>query len=531
VRRTPLFIFACLALLLPSAVLAAAKSTAPATRPTVEQWGIFDLPLTGTETGNPFTDIELSAQFTSSQRSMLVHGFYDGNGTFRIRFMPDRQGDWHYTTLSNCKTLSGLSGDFRCSAASGNNHGPVQVRNTYHFAYADGTPFVPIGTTCYSWAQERDELEDETLASLRASPFDKVRMCLLPGKQPPIFYPYEKDSAGHFDPARFNVDFFHHLEKRIEQMGEAGIEADLILFHPYHKGELEWFDEMDDAGDDRYLRYVVARLSAFHNVWWSLANEYGQVKHKTDADWDHFFQVVETADPYGHLRSIHNAARFYDSNKPWVTHASVQNGSAVADFGRAVLYRELCPKPLVYDEVCYEGNIDRRWGNLSGREMVERFWLGTIAGTYVGHGETFSSAKGISWTGNGGKLMGQSPPRLAFLRKILEAGPADGIEPIDETYETHVGGKAGDYYLVYFGKESPIGWKFAIPHDPPNKNAVQPGMKFHIDVLDTWNMTITPVNGTFITDKLTESVFPAVGNSVIPLPGTPDMALRIERIP
>ena len=302
-------------------------------------------------------------------------------------------------------------------------------------------PFVPIGTTCYSWVKEPEEIEEQTLASLWASPFDKVRMCLLPGKQPPLFYPYAKDSLGKFDPSRFNPDFFHHLEKRIEQLGEQGVEADLILFHPYHKGEMQWFDDMDDAGDDRYLQYVVARLSPYRNVWWSLANEYGQVKNRTDADWDHFFQVVEAADPYGHLRSIHNAAKIYDANKPWVTHASIQNGSAVADFGGAALYRELCPKPLVYDEVCYEGDIDRRWGRLSGREMVERFWFGTIAGTYVGHGETFSNPKGISWTGEGGELMGQSPPRLAFLRKILESGPPEGIEPIDETYETHVAEK------------------------------------------------------------------------------------------
>jgi hypothetical protein len=28
----------------------------------------------------------------------------------------------------------------------------------------------------------------------------------------------------------------------------------------------------------------------------------------------------------------------------------------------------------VYDEVEYEGNSDRRWAQLSGRELVHRFW-------------------------------------------------------------------------------------------------------------------------------------------------------------
>jgi hypothetical protein len=496
----------------------------------VPQWGVFDQAFAGPSTGNPFTDIELSSQFTSGNETVTVHGFYDGNGQYRVRFMPDSRGNWSFITKSNSDQLSGIKGSFICIAPSPTNHGPVRVHNIYHFAYADGTPFVPVGTTCYSWTQQPEDVEEETLASLRASPFDKVRMCILPGKEVPLFYPYAQDAAGKFDQTRFNPQYFQHLEKRIQELGDAGIEADLILFHPYHKGDMQWFDDLDNAADDRYLQYVVARLAPYHNIWWSLANEYGQVKHKTDADWDHFFQVVESADPYGHLRSMHNAAKMYDNNKPWVTHQSIQNGSAVADFGRAVLYREMVPKPLVYDEVCYEGDIDRRWGRLTGPEIVERFWLGTIAGTYVGHGETFSSAKGVSWTGEGGKLMGQSPPRLAFLRKILESGPPDGIEPIDETYETHVGGKAGEYYLVYFGTERPTSWKFALPRDPPEKNALQEGMKFHVDVLDTWNMTITPVDQVFTTAGETESVYPAVGDGSVTLPGTPDMALRITLI-
>ena len=30
---------------------------------------------------------------------------------------------------------------------------------------------------------------------------------------------------------------------------------------------------MPAEADDRYLRYAVARLAAYRNVWWSLANE------------------------------------------------------------------------------------------------------------------------------------------------------------------------------------------------------------------------------------------------------------------
>jgi hypothetical protein len=510
--------------------LATPAAAAPTSQPAVHQWDVFETAVHGPSDGNPFVDVQLSARFTHAAQSITVHGFYDGDGVYRLRFMPATQGQWTYVTQSNRADLSDQTGSFDCTAPAAGNHGPVSVSHTYHFAYADGTSFVLIGTTCYSWAAAPDAQEDQTLASLAASPFDKVRMCVLPGKSEPIFYPYVQDAAGKFDPSRFDVRFFQHLEKRVAQLGNVGVEAELILFHPYEKGKLAWFDTLDDAADDQYLHYVTARLCAYHNVWWSLANEYGQVKHKTDADWDHFFQIVQADDPYQHPRSIHNAAKFYNSNLPWVTHASIQNGSAVADFGRAVLYRELCPKPLVFDEVGYEGNIDRRWGDLSAQEVTKRFWLGTIAGAYVGHGETYSTPEKTSWASNGGVLLGQSPPQLAFLRKILEAGPPDGIEPIDEYYETHIGGRAGEYYLIYFGEERPAQWQFSLPRDPPAKNALAAGMKFKVDIIDTWNMTVTPVDQVFTTAPSVTQSFSDVGDTKITLPGKPYMALRVRRI-
>ena len=168
---------------------------------------------------------------------------------------------------------------------------------------------------------------------------------------------------------------------------------------------------MDAETDDRYLRYVVARLAAYRNIWWSMANEYdfmmgkermeGRVPEKqrkrlkSEPDWDHLFQVVQSSDPYYHLRSIHNGALLYNHSLPWVTHASIQNGAAVADFGRALIYRRVYRKPIVFDEVRYEGNIPQRWGNISAKDMVCRFWHGTIAGTYVGHGETYQHPEDI----------------------------------------------------------------------------------------------------------------------------------------
>lgn len=74
----------------------------------------------------------------------------------------------------------------------------------------------------------------------------------------------------------------------------------MILHHPYDEGH--WgFDRMTAQADERYLRYVVARLAAFRNVWWSLANEWDFMKAKREADFERFGQIVAAADPHRHL--------------------------------------------------------------------------------------------------------------------------------------------------------------------------------------------------------------------------------------
>ena len=498
--------------------------------PQVEQWGRFELNLSGPASGNPFLEVELTARFTQGNHTINVTGFYDGEGQYRVRFMPEKTGEWRYVTRSNRPDLDGKSGTVIVTPPSAKNHGPVRVAHTYHFAYADGTPFRQLGTTAYVWTHQGHALEEQTLRTLAAAPFNKIRFCVFPknydwNQNEPPTYPFAGTPPTSWDFTRFNPAHFQHLEKRIAQLSELGIEADLILFHPYDKGR--WgFDRMDAASDDRYLRYIVARLAAYRNVWWSLANEYDFMKEKTESDWDRFGLIVQASDPYAHLRSIHNGTLIYNHNQPWVTHASIQNGSAVEEPGRAELYRDTYRKPVVYDEVKYEGDIPRRWGNLSAEEMVFRFWNGHIAGTYVGHGETYlHPADDVIWWAKGGSLRGESPARLAFLREVMADGPTEGINPIDKWQDPRFGGQPGEYYLLYFGKARPTAWRFEL-----NKNKLSDGLTFKIEILDTWAMTVTPVPGTFVTKKKDDYTFEDATGRVVTLPGKPYLALRIRRV-
>ncbi|MDB5082904.1 MAG: hypothetical protein JWP00_4828 [Chloroflexi bacterium] len=489
----------------------------------VEQWGIFELALEGSSEGNPFLDNQLTARFSQKHRSIEVDGFYDGDGIYRVRFMPDSTGTWHYTTASNLESLNGKEGSFESTRPSADNHGPVQVANTYHFAYADGKPYKQIGTTCYVWTHQGDALEEQTLETLRNAPFNKMRMCVFPkhysfNENEPEYYPYPLLSKGSskwggswegekkgwsFDYSRFEPAFFQHFEQRVADLQKLGIEADLILLHPYDR----WgFAFMSAEDDDRYLRYIVARLAAYRNVWWSMANEYDLMPQKSIADWDRMFKVVQESDPYQHLRSIHNCRGFYDHSKPWVTHQSIQHSS----LDQVRRWREEYKKPVVVDECCYEGNIPQFWGNITGPEMVHRFWEGTTFGGYVGHGDTFKDPNDILWWAKGGTLRGESAPRLAFLGKILEEGPAEGLDPQDGLIRSKPPfvGKAHEYYLSYFGRNRPAWLNLNLPE----------GEKYQGEVVDTWEMTVTPL------------AEPVVGGQDIELPGKPYQALILRRI-
>lgn len=501
-----------------------------ATATEVERWGVFELTLPGPKEGNPFVEVELSASFSQGSETLTASGFYDGDGTYRVRFMPPSEGEWTYRTASNRPELSGKTGSLTATKPTRDNHGPVRVRDTYHFAHADGTPYFPVGTTCYAWTHQGDKREEETLATLKTAPFNKLRMCVFPkwyayNRSEPPRYPFVGTPPNRWDFERFEPEFFRHLEKRITQLGEMGIEADLILFHPYDEGH--WgFDRMSPTVDDRYLKYVVARLSSYRNVWWSLANEFDFMKEKRDADWERFVGVVSKADPYRHLLSIHNGTRLFNQTHPALTHASIQNGSAVADYGRAVLYRDVYRKPIVFDEVKYEGDFEQRWGNLSPEEMVHRFWQGTISGTYVGHGETYRHPEDVVWWSRGGTLRGKSPERIAFLRKVLETGPATGMEPIDKWQDERTAGKRGEHYLVYFGKDKPTEWKVELP-----RAGLEKPMILTAEILDTWNMTVTPVQGSFAFKAGKSYRIAPDPPATIPLPGKPYLAVRLKSAP
>lgn len=213
--------------------------------------------------------------------------------------------------------------------------------------------------------------------------------------------------------------FWKMLEERISQLAAMGIEADLILFHPYdHWG----FAELSKDECMTYLDYAIRRLSAFPNVWWSLANEYDLMESFEPERWGELATFIGENDFCRHMLSNHNFVQPWDFSHPNVTHCCLQT----SDAEQIPYLQRKYGKPVILDEMGYEGNIPFGWGNLSAFEMVNRFWKSCCSGGYATHGETFMEEMNdeqILWWSKGGTLKGESPARIRFLKELLESLP------------------------------------------------------------------------------------------------------------
>lgn len=453
----------------------------------IKKFDYFEQSFSAAFTGNPF-DIDLAVIVKCPDESTKkIYGFYDGENTFSFRFMPEQTGEYSYKTECKIEGLNNQTGKFICVANDENNHGKVKVCDKYWFSYDDGTPYFPTGTTCYAWIHQSLELQAQTIQTLSNGCFNKVRMCVFPkwyeyNHSQPYIYPFEGNEKTGFDYDKPNVSFFKHLDNCIMQLEKIGVEADVILFHPYENDNWQ-FNFMTPEQDLRYLKYITARLSAFHNVWWSLANEYDLIRtgyKKKKSSWNRLIETVSNYDCSNHLISIHKLNKMFDYKNKYITHCSIQRTELFLTAEYTDTWREKYGKPVIIDECVYEGNLNSWWGGITAEEMVRRFWDATARGGYLSHGETYLTEDKKIWWSHGGSLIGKSPQRIKILRQIMHECPNIKITSESGTSNTARGIADTNTQLIYLGNYQPYNYSFTLLGNS----------KYKIKIIDTWNMTV-----------------------------------------
>lgn len=332
---------------------------------TIPRFEIFERVFMADAKGaNPFVDVDLSAVFTNGEREFSVDGFYDGDQTYRIRFAPPEEGKWRYWTRSNLKELAHISGEFTCTKAISRGALTIDARYPHWFARELGGPEFVVNDGWYPHPLFGDSLSFEGLDFPPPTEADMQTYLSVLGKngvnmtievdqlyarqsviQDESFnwpWAWANREERRIERERFNLSYYRRLERTLAFAKEQGVFYGIeLLFdnsvfrprewsaHPLNACNGGWLST-DEAGTgwnaifdldngehvrqiSRYLRYTVARLSAYWNVFWALGAESGNLAkvpgrempaERIRAWYEHWGDCVADWDVYGRLQSI-----------------------------------------------------------------------------------------------------------------------------------------------------------------------------------------------------------------------------------
>jgi len=332
----------------------------------IARWEAFEITLHSPKTwANPFLDVALCADFTDGTGAPLrVDGFFDGDGCWKIRFAPMREGAWQYQTFSNDESLHGQKGEFSCTPPISRGGLTVNPAFPRWFARADGEPgwIVNDGwyphplfgfTLPFEGLEFPKPTEEDMRTYLKILGDHKVNMTIevdqLYARQSKLEdatfnWPWEVVDAqtNRIDKNAFNLDFYRRMDRTLAYAKEQGVfygfellfdnsvsRVDEWSHHPLNRKNGGWLDadangtgwgvifDLDNAeyvaAMERYLRYTVARFGAYWNVYWALGAESGNLIRnpvwdmdvQTLADWyGHWGDFVARRDVHGRLQAI-----------------------------------------------------------------------------------------------------------------------------------------------------------------------------------------------------------------------------------
>ncbi len=340
----------------------------PCTRaetPTVGQWDRFELSLRAASTSaDPFRDATLRASFSSpTGRTKRMEGFYDGDHTWRVRFMPDEIGTWRYV-MELSDGSADRSGSFECSTSRIPGMLDVDAANPMWFGFRGGRHRIirslHVGDRFFAanWSTEkRTALLDwagaqgYNMFSIASHYLNRDSQGRGAGWDTPDLW----DDQRHVPRPEEYAD----MEAILDQLAKRGIAV--FPFAGFF-GKASDFPR-DPRDQELYIRYTLARIGAYWNILLNVAGPEPNLANNVylePEDVQRLGRVIRQADPYGHPLSVHNRTGddpYRDS--AWSTYGVLQ-GPKTTD--RVMLSRRLLEshhrgKPLYAQETLWAGNM------------------------------------------------------------------------------------------------------------------------------------------------------------------------------
>lgn len=249
--------------------------------PDAIKWHKYELAFLSSMTyENPVQEVlNFEVSFTSPTGIIrTINGFWDGEQTWKARFMPDETGRWTYETVcSDAKNtgLNGQKGSFQCKTGTDQKaiyqHGPViNPKGTFFLTHADGTPFFWLACTAWNGAlKSKDGEWDQYLQHRVNNNYTAIQLVTTQWRG------CEKSSEGlvAFEGSgriRINPVFFRLIDKKIDKVNEYGLVAAPVILWALQGGPGRELSPGYYLPDDQAIllaKYIVARYGANHVVW------------------------------------------------------------------------------------------------------------------------------------------------------------------------------------------------------------------------------------------------------------------------
>ena len=353
---------------------------------TISRWGLFEISVPNTrDYANPFIDVTLEATFTSpAGKKLKALGFYDGDKTWRLRFMPDSPGDWRYQAKFSDGS-PGISGLFRCVSKS-RFHGPLLVdrANPLWFQYADGTHAYLLAFHLWSLDAMDEQTLGRTLDFLKTQGFNAI---IGPHLGPPNRLPWEKKADGKPDFSRFNLAVWAGLDRAARMLGNRG-----MVFIPFSIfGGTNGMPKIPTRDEeDLLLRYWVARWGGFWNVTFQPTSEWEEGFKEDEIQ--RIGRMIRELDSGRHLVSVHSHKTASDGiqRSDWYDYHTVQD--KLIDWNPTKytwlvdLHRKV-KKPILAHECLWEGNIYQKEAGLDVGNMRKAAWVIALSGGQINYAD------------------------------------------------------------------------------------------------------------------------------------------------
>lgn len=342
-----------------------------------QQWRTVDIELkTGKSYRSPFEDVDVFGTFCGPDgRTIKLLAFWNGNGTWVLRFAPTAVGTWSFTVESTDKNPDFVqSGTVECLPYTGDldmyRHGFLQVSDDRDYLeYADKTPFFWLGDTHWTFVTEEKfdtsncpdyESQFKACVDKRVAQKFTVYQCNFRdgigqggfGRSLDLM----QDTPEGFVP---NLEEFqNNVDPKMKYLADCG----LLIAVGY-----AWGYDMAKNSLERYkklAKYTAARYGAYP-VAWTLAGElpgYGYGKEENVRDWGEVAKECKKWNVYNNLQSVHLACdrpfpKIYE-NEPWFDFAMSQAGHGDFDMGQSMYaeFKEMYQgHPVLESEGLYEG--------------------------------------------------------------------------------------------------------------------------------------------------------------------------------